>query len=348
MNFRILLILAVSLALSSCGDSSEPDKARKASPKKSKSEKVLPLFEDRHPVKYKGRSKESLKTYDDYLQAATDAELQNAYTDCLEFAKKALVFKPDSGIAYYYCGKCEMAAPVGDTKKGIANLNKAIELGYENPDLYEYLAVYYTGQKELEKAVKALDRALVLAPKRSSYYKFRGSLLRQLGRIKDAEKDYDKIVTINNGKVSNSFFTRGRFYESVERYEDALKDYKTAASLPRPKFMVLKAIPQVLVKMGKIDEAIEQLNKVIEIDSYDDDALTFRGKLYAKQKKYDQALKDFSQAIQNSPRYASATYLARAEVYDKMGKPEKAKKDRESASNIKARPAEIPVYSPEN
>ncbi len=81
------------------------------------------------------------------------------------------------------------------------------------------------------------------------------------------------------------------------------------------------------------DSAIEQLNKVIEMDEKFVDAYNLRGNCYAALKKNDEAVKDFSKAIEIDPNNRGAL-LNRGLAYKAMGKLPQSKADALKASKI--------------
>ena len=81
------------------------------------------------------------------------------------------------------------------------------------------------------------------------------------------------------------------------------------------------------------DSAIEQFNKVIEMDEKYVEAYTLRGNCYSALKKNEEAVKDFSKAIEMDPNNRGA-YLNRSLAYKAMGKLPQAKSDTLKASKI--------------
>jgi len=81
------------------------------------------------------------------------------------------------------------------------------------------------------------------------------------------------------------------------------------------------------------DSAIEQFNKVIEMDEKFVEAYNMRGSCYLALKKNDEAVKDFSKAIELNPNNRGA-YLGRSSAYKAMGKLPQAKSDALKANKI--------------
>ncbi len=81
------------------------------------------------------------------------------------------------------------------------------------------------------------------------------------------------------------------------------------------------------------DSAIEQFNKVIEMDEKFVEAYKIRGNCYLALKKNDEAVKDFSKAIELNPDNRGA-YLNRSSAYKAMGKLPQAKSDALKANKM--------------
>jgi len=76
--------------------------------------------------------------------------------------------------------------------------------------------------------------------------------------------------------------------------------------------------------------ALEDLSKILELSPKDDFAWSARGDYYLELKRYDEAIADYSQAIQLQPRSKSA-YLKRAHAKEQAGDAKGASEDREKA-----------------
>ncbi len=81
------------------------------------------------------------------------------------------------------------------------------------------------------------------------------------------------------------------------------------------------------------DSAIEQFNKVIEMDEKFVEAYKIRGNCYLALKKNDEAVKDFSKAIEIDPSNRGA-FLNRSLAYKAMGKLPQAKSDALKANKM--------------
>jgi len=85
--------------------------------------------------------------------------------------------------------------------------------------------------------------------------------------------------------------------------------------------------------MGKYEQAIEEYNRVIELDSEYTNAYFFRGIIHWNLGKYEQALEDYDRVIQINPKHAVA-YNNRGDSYLKLGQYEQAIENYEQAIQL--------------
>ena len=82
------------------------------------------------------------------------------------------------------------------------------------------------------------------------------------------------------------------------------------------------------MRLGKLDAALEDLNRAIGLRPRQARAYHLRGLIHEKQGALDKALDDFSHAIALNPEYGAA-YYSRASLFTKMGDGRSAQQDAE-------------------
>lgn len=129
---------------------------------------------------------------------------------------------------------------------------------------------------------------------------------------------------------------RGGLYTVNNQYDAALDDFNEAIRLApdNPKFYRFRSI--VYDHKGMIKEEIEDLVIGMKNDASHHDYF-HRGLLYFKIDDFENALKDYTEAIRLSPN-DETYYSMRAEVYRKLGK-----NDLAEADELKAKTLELPV-----
>lgn len=340
-----LVTLTVVLLFSCGGDSS-----KKESETKTKSFEdtysVLPIIAKDNMPHFELKEGESPpQTEKEYIKVVDRAISAGAYEEAITYSKKGLALHPKSGKLHYLLAKSLMSTVGKNEQEAVNHLEKATKLGYEKSKLYALLASIYSDQKEYDKAIKVLTRAIKLNPGNRTLYKYRAAMYVTLGNFDKAEADYTTLIKVSGKKkAAASYKSRAQFYESQKQLEKALNDYTTAYKTGMERLSVLKKRMPIYTKLGKTNEAIQDLNEIVKLNPDDDDAFTTRGNLFAKRKEYKQALADYTKAIKLAPDYAYKAYEGRSIVYEKLSKPELAKSDRQKAKKLYSRPAEKTLF----
>ena len=220
------------------------------------------------------------------------------------------------------------------------------ELLKSSPDEVEF---FYQRSKanfdkgDLDKAIADCDDIIRLSDKyrKGAAYRIRGSAY--LGK-KDSDKaiaDYTNLISIAPDNF-RAYFNRGNARLLKQEWKKAIVDYTDAIRLikkePRISKNVLigsylqRAFAQLGLRdfRGVIDNFTEAINISISANIVIPESYASRGSVYAILSDYRLAAEDFTEAIRLDP-YNSEFYRVRADVYEKMDKPESATSDREAA-----------------
>jgi tetratricopeptide (TPR) repeat protein len=88
-----------------------------------------------------------------------------------------------------------------------------------------------------------------------------------------------------------------------------------------------------LDSQGRYDEAIEEFTKAIELNPNMANAYFNRGNSYGKLGQFERAIQDYDEVISLNPQDASA-YINRGNCYDKLGQLEQAIKNFDEAIRL--------------
>lgn len=284
------------------------------------------------------------------LIKACEKALSDKDYDAAEMIADRLVkLNPDSVDGYAWRGRARSLSLHGGDEGALADLTRAISMGTNgNGRPYECMARLMDAKGDRKKAISYLDEAIKIDPKEHDYYKHRAALRADLGDFAGARSDYDKAVEIRGS--ATCFFNRGRFLETQKDYDQALKDYASAIEVEKRNGLEEKTAvchkfrTELLIKLDRHKEAIEECTRALQDERNDDEFLRIRGKEYAALKMYKEAERDLSEAIKNAPNFSPDAYEARASIYERQGKPELAKADRQTAKELRDKPAESPLY----
>ncbi|HEY0461637.1 MAG TPA: TonB family protein [Pyrinomonadaceae bacterium] len=141
-------------------------------------------------------------------------------------------------------------------------------------------------------------------------------------------------------KNTRALGLRGTLYRMKNEYDAALEDFNEAIRLApdNPSFYIFRS--NIYELQNKLDKAIEDMTTTIQKSGSNYD-YSYRAKLYFKKEDYENALKDYTEAIRQNPGYENY-YTLRAEVYRKMGKTALAEADELKAKDLESSDSNSP------
>ena len=205
----------------------------------------------------------------------------------------------------------------------------------EQEQIYQYIQ---KGQRD--KALKALFNNIEENPNVIENYINAGIILADIGEIVQAEKFFQRALTIDdtNGAIyynlANVYYNQGRFNEAIKLYQKSLKYHMdmvdcnymigmTAAEKDENRDSEIQfQYGLVLCQLEMFEQAIQQLKYVLHLDPSHTDALYNLGlALYMETEDIDTAISYFEQAIAIDPKHllsqhAKATFLSKKNKED--------------------------------
>jgi len=182
--------------------------------------------------------------------------------------------------------------------------DKAIEINPDYIDAYRYRGDRYLVKGQYDKAISDYNNVIRLNPEDAEYYSSRGSAY------------YIKGLSYFFGKKSN--------------YHNAIIDFSKAIELgPNmgdDEDYKYHSRGVSYTQIGRFEEAIADLSKVIELKSRDAAAYYLRGFAYAETGEYEKAIADYNKVLEMYPGSKDA-YKYRGDVYNKTGNLEQACSD---------------------
>lgn len=199
----------------------------------------------------------------------------------------------------------------------------------QNNQLWHAVGLEKKGKSS--EALKEYNDYLKKFPGSACAYQYRANLYFYARDYKRAYDDYAKAIANNPGDAS-SYASAASCLENLNEGERACKYFERALESTKNAVGYIYRYGNLLRKIKKYDEAIALYSKLLKRETDNSDAFRFRGDCYFAQKKYPEALTDYTSALDNSAFPSPDTYRQRALVYDKLQQPDKAKRDRERAA----------------
>ena len=198
-------------------------------------------------------------------------------------------------------------------------------LTYQNqPFIYNNLGfLCFNELKDYDRAMLNYNRCIAVDSTYDIVYGNRGILFFNLGKYPEALKDFNKALAYKPNHA-NALIGRANTYSSLNMYDKALKDYDAFIDLVT-KNPTSYSVGSNLVSAyhwrgiaecntGKLDEALHDFNKVLELEPNRAESFYWRGLTYNNKKMYPEAIRDISKAIEIDPT-KSEMYAWRGLLY---------------------------------
>lgn len=223
----------------------------------------------------------------------------------------------------------------GDFNAALEHFNKAVAASHRDPKPLVLRAEIYQRRHDYERAFSDLTEAIRVAPPDDpNPYQQRASVRAATGNFKGVIEDLDNAIRIDPRHVKD-YINRGFAYEQMGQLEKARADYEMAHQVDAKSPLSYEYLGGLDLKEGKGAEALKRMNQAVETAPGMSEARLNRGVILMKLGRVDEAIKDYFDAIRLDPRSADA-YQDRATAYERKGEAAKAKADREQAAKLRS------------
>lgn len=217
---------------------------------------------------------------------------QDKYYEAISKFESAIKINKKMAEAYFRNGLAYQQLDLH--QEVISNYTKAISLNPAHHSAYEYRAYAYMQLEYYQNAIADYNKAIQMDSLSSCMYADRGSAKFALKNFNGAIKDYEHLLEMDSksdAEVTRAHFLKGKAHYYAKNMDAAISDFHavvTRDSLNAEAFLYLGYIG---VATGYYSEAITYLDKCLEIDKSNSEALYLRG--YCK---YDLGMDDLGEA----------------------------------------------------
>lgn len=213
--------------------------------------------------------------------------------------------------------------------KAIELLDKAISLNPQNSDSYYWRGVSYTELKQYQKAITDYSKSISLNPKDAPVYTGRGYAYDALGEYQKAKLDLIKASELY--KEAGDIAVYDDIQESLKIVENNITISQQRNQENSEAYYL--NIASNLLNEKKNKEAIEFLDKAINLNLRNPDSYYWRGYAYNELKQYQKAIEDLTQSINLNPRNPDS-YYSRGYAYNGLKQDQKAIEDLTKSINL--------------
>ncbi|HWT27786.1 MAG TPA: tetratricopeptide repeat protein [Mobilitalea sp.] len=260
------------------------------------------------------------KSGKDYFVSGNYAEAEKSFSSAIKKNPNRADYYIDYGMSLIAVGKYTTAIKQFDR----AYLDKDIRMiKANNKRALRGKGIAYFSMMKYKKAIKQFDLALSISELSKLdmdilYYK--GSSLMAIGENENAEKVYDKILSMDSDNTE-ALYDRASVYRNMGDYAKSLADYDEAITLSPNNYNYYFGKYNLLIENGKNKEASDVLKKAAAIKVKTNEDKYNLAKIHYFQGRYDAALSELSEGFANG---FSEAYYYIGEVY-------RMKKDYKSA-----------------
>lgn len=265
------------------------------------------------------------------LKEANAASHHNNFQEAITLCDQVLKLKPDDMQATATRGAAYVS--LGKFKEGIADLTKALDT-LKNPSLhslYGARALAYLQLNEYDKSIDDISNSLKVKTDNQQYWLIRGAAYHKSKDYKRAIADFNKGLALDPEGPNATVFLTGRSdsLAAMGRDDDCLKDLSKIVKLaPKdPSAWMNRAM--FYVKAKDWQKAVTDLDNVIDfapMGRLSNEALILRAEANKNCGKYQESIRDFTSLLAGYPKEPSFLY-GRAEANLSAGDKDLALKD---------------------
>lgn len=198
----------------------------------------------------------------DYFHKIKNFKLDTFGTDELEsFLSKITELEKDKEQkAKFYRTRALTFYHLKELYQAIEDIDKAIKLGSNIPEVYEFKSHCLLYINKPHKALATLEEGISKFPDHTGFYSINSDLLENLGRDEEALAEINKAIEIDVDKEWN-YYQRAKVFYKLERYSEALEDINKAREADPDNFVYIQDKISILEELNRVDEAIELLDR---------------------------------------------------------------------------------------
>jgi serine/threonine protein kinase/Tfp pilus assembly protein PilF len=215
------------------------------------------------------------------------------FTAAVPYFDTAIALQPDASWGYYHRGL--LAVHMKEYEKATTAFDRAAERNPDHADTYLHRAVAAQWRKKYDEALKDLDRAVAAgAPKTRAAF-MRARVYDLSGDKEAAKRELDAAL---KGEPTDELTWIARANARVTADPaGAIQDFDAALAVNPRSMVALQNKAFVLSRLGKPEEALKVLDRVVELYPDFVAARADRGVMNARLKKWDAAAADAADAL---------------------------------------------------
>jgi len=193
----------------------------------------------------------------------------------------------------------------GDLNQARIIYDQILCLKPDNYNCIHFLSLIEIQNKNFDKSIKLLKKAINLNPNEPSVYHSLGNAQESLNQLQDALSSFNTAINLKKDFLA-AIICRGDLLSKLNRLHEANESYKDALLLNPSDLKVMLKISNLLTRLEKYSEAIKFYDNMILLKPNIPEVYNNRGYAYRKINANEEAFIDFNKAIKLNPNYYEA------------------------------------------
>ena len=273
--------------------------------------------------------KEYLKAVDDICKALSLDSDRRAYLLLFEFPedqetlvaaklKGLAVENPHTGEFLYYAG--QLYNHNKHYEKSNEILKKALEID-THPMILDLISENYKALGDFDKALDYKDQEIQIRPNVETLLAERGDLLGDMGDYEGAIDAFTQYIE-KTPDYFGGYYRRGWFKDLAMKTDEAIEDYAMAITLNPDYAYAHFGLGDMYTRKGEIEKAKEEYEKVLSLDTIPNDSSCAMYAFLALGRK-DEAI-DFMNKVIELDTLDAGNYYDAACIYGRIGDRQKS------------------------
>ena len=224
----------------------------------------------------------------------------------------------------------------GETHEALLQADNAIAKFPKHGPFYTLRAQILLKHGLPQEALSAVEKAIALAPEYALSYWVRGLIHQHQNNPADAIEDFNQVLKRedqNQLLLTQTIGSRGMALTDVGRYQEALEDLNRALELRADAFAERQFRAIAYLALGRLDEAESDIAALLTRDSNNSLLHRLQGELWLARQDINRALTSLDRALALNPRDARG-YRVRAHAHQALGQLEKFRADLAKACGL--------------
>lgn len=210
--------------------------------------------------------------------------------------KQSIKLNPALDASYYELAQIELAQGKYDGAQKY--VNDALEIDPTNPYYLEFMGNLFAAQSDYEAAANIYDKLIESNPEKVTYYLKKGFFLARDGQLKAALELYDNLES-KIGLQDNIAVERHKIYIRMNKLDDAANELEKLIEAKPGQPDYLNMLAEFYVVNGMDDKAVKQYKQIIDLFPDNANAITSLADYYKAKGNEEEYMKYSKMAFGN-------------------------------------------------